>query len=254
MPAGGIGQQNGALMNLTRQKNYVHDIDIATRQLDVKEQYINKTSRDTVDLWSAHYPELALYVMDMYDIGLKSLWLNSLIGKPYEGYTPPETGSMLDITIPVNMPAWMKDFGFNKPRLFLQGSMDIRLLGRGEKDNAPGSTADDLWPSPTLDYNPSFMVKGKIGPYVTVEINNVESGLGVKNQVRVVYEESFKNEFEDYILQRIEAGTTSLGLSGTELTGYSENHQGLFGIKADWKLGDWKVTTKIGRASCRERV
>jgi cell surface protein SprA len=53
----------------------------------------------------------------------------------------------------------------------------------------------------------------------------------------------FKNEFEDYILQRIEAGTTSLGLSGTELTGYSENHQGLFGIKADWKLGDWKVTT-----------
>lgn len=243
LPAGGIGQQNGALMNLTRQKNYVHDIDIATRQLDVKEQYINKTSRDTVDLWSAHYPELALYVMDMYDIGLKSLWLNSLIGKPYEGYTPPETGSMLDITIPVNMPAWMKDFGFNKPRLFLQGSMDIRLLGRGEKDDAPGSTADDLWPSPTLDYNPSFMVKGKIGPYVTVEINNVESGLGVKNQVRVVYEESFKNEFEDYILQRIEAGTTSLGLSGTELTGYSENHQGLFGIKADWKLGDWKVTT-----------
>ena len=44
-------------------------------------------------------------------------------------------------------------------------------------------------------------------------------------------------------MQRIEAGTTSLGLSGTELTGYSENHQGLFGIKADWKFGDWKVTT-----------
>ena len=138
LPAGGIGQQNGTLMNFTRQKNYVHDIDIATRQLDVKEQYINKTSRDTVDLWSAHYPELALYVMDMYDIGLKRLWLNSLIGKPYDGYTPPETGSLLDITIPVNMPAWMKDFGFNKPRLFLQGSMDIRLLGRGEKDDAPG--------------------------------------------------------------------------------------------------------------------
>jgi cell surface protein SprA len=243
LPTGGIGQQNGALMNYTRQKNYVHDIDISTRELEVKEQYINKFSRDTLELWSAHYPELALYVMDMYDIGLRRLWLNSLIGKPYDGYTPPETGSMLDITIPVNMPAWMKDFGFNKPRLFLQGSMDIRLLGRGEKDNAPGSTADNLWPSPTLDYNPSFMVKGKIGPYVTVEINNVESGLGVKNQVRVVYEESFKNEFEDYILQRIEAGTTSLGLSGTELTGYSENHQGLFGIKADWKFGDWKVKT-----------
>lgn len=243
LPPGGISQQKGGLMDVSRQKNYAHNIDMATRELEVKEQYLSKFGRDTIDLWSAHYPELALYVMDMYDIGLKRLWLNSLIGQQGQGYSPPDKGSLLDISIPVNMPAWMKDFGFNKPRLFLQGSMDIRLLGRGEKDNAPGSTANSLWPSPTLDYNPSFMVKGKIGPYVTVEINNVESGLGVKNQVRVVYEESFKNEFEDYILQRVEAGTTSLGLSGTELTGFSENHQGLFGIKADWKLGDWRITT-----------
>ncbi len=243
LPAAGIGQKGGALMDNSRQIHYEHDIDISTRELEVKAQAVNKFSKDTIDLWSAQYPELALYVMDMYDIGLKNLWLNSLIGNKADGYTPPETGSLFDITIPVNMPSWMKDFGFNKPRLFLQGSMDIRLLGRGEKDNAPGSSLNSLWPSPSLDYNPSFMVKGKIGPYVTVEINNVESGLGVKNQVRVVYEESFENEFEDYILQRIEAGTTSLSLSGTELTGYSENHQGLFGIKADWKLGDWRLTT-----------
>ena len=150
---------------------------------------------------------------------------------------------MFDITIPVNMPAWMKTFGFDKPKLMLQGTMNVRLKGYGEIDDAEGSTKTSLWPSPSLDYEPSFMVKGKIGPYVTVEINNVESGLGVQNQVRVVYEESYKDEFEDYILQRVEAGTTSLSLTGTELTGYSENHQGLFGIKADWKLGDWRLTT-----------
>jgi cell surface protein SprA len=121
--------------------------------------------------------------------------------------------------------------------------MNVRLKGYGEIDDAEGSTKTSLWPSPSLDYEPSFMVKGKIGRYVTVEINNVESGLGVQNQVRVVYEESYKDEFEDYILQRVEAGTTSLSLTGTELTGYSENHQGLFGIKADWKLGDWRLTT-----------
>ena len=137
----------------------------------------------------------------------------------------------------------MKDFSLDKPKLMLQGTMDIRLSGRGEKDDAPGSTKDNLFPSPNLSYDPSFMVKGKIGPYITVEVNNVESGLGAKNQIRVVYEESYKGEFEDYILQRIEAGSTSLALPGTELTGYSENHKGLFGIKSEWKLGDWWLTT-----------
>ena len=242
LPFGGVGA-SPRLMNTSRGQVFSHDIDIATRELDVSEKRVNSLSRDTTVLWSAHYPELADYVSDMYDIGRKRLWLNDLIGKNDQGYVAPETGSMFDITIPVAMPAWMKDFGFDKPKLMLQGSMDIRLKGYGEKDDAEGSNKTSLWPSPSLTYDPSFMVKGKIGPYITVEINNVESGLGVQNQVRVVYEESYKDEFEDYILQRVEAGTTSLSLTGTEFTGYSENHQGLFGIKADWKLGDWRLTT-----------
>ncbi len=240
LPAGGIG--NARLMKTSKGQVFSHDIDVATRELDVSEKRVNSLNRDTTTLWTAHYPELADYVSDMYAIGQKRLWLNGLIGKD-EGYEAPETGSEFDITIPVNMPAWMKDFGLDKPKLLLKGSMDIRFKGYGEKDDAEGSTKTSLWPSPSLDYNPSFMVEGKIGPYITVEIKNVEEGLGAQNEVRVVYEESFKGEFEDYILQRVEAGTTNLALTGTELTGYSENHQGLFGIKADWKLGDWRVTT-----------
>ncbi len=231
------------LMNTSKGQIFSHDIDVATREIDVTEKRVNTVSRtDTTVLWTSHYPELADYVSDMYDVGRKRLWLNGLIGQN-DGYEAPETGSVFDITIPVNMPAWMKDFGFNKPKLMLKGTMDVRLKGYGEKDDAEGSTKTSLWPSPSLDYNPSFMVEGKIGPYITVEIKNVEEGLGSQNEVRVVYEESFKGEFEDYILQRVEAGTTNLSLAGTELTGYSENHQGLFGIKAEWKLGDWKITT-----------
>ena len=242
LPFNGVGATPN-LMNTSKGRVFSHDIDIATRELDVSEKRVNSVSRDTTTLWTAHYPELADYVSDMYDVGRRRLWLNGLVGQSDGGYEAPETGSVFDITIPVNMPAWMRDFGLDKPKLMLQGTMDIRLKGYGEKDDAPGSDNTSLWPSPTLSYDPSFMVKGKIGPYITVEINNVESGLGVKNQVRVVYEESYKDEFEDYILQRVEAGTTSLTLSGTELTGYSEQHQGLFGIKADWKLGDWRLTT-----------
>ena len=242
LPFGGVGA-SPRLMKETKGQVFDHNINMATRELDVTEKRVNSVSRDTTTLWTAHYPELTDYVADMYDVGRKNLWLNSLIGQRDGGYEAPETGSMFDITIPVNMPAWMKTFGFDKPKLMLQGTMNIRFKGYGELDDAEGSTNTSLWPSPSLDYEPSFMVKGKIGPYITVEVNNVESGLGVQNQVRVVYEESFKDEFEDYILQRVEAGTTSLSLAGTELTGYSENHQGLFGIKADWKLGDWRLTT-----------
>ena len=242
LPFGGIGA-SPTLMSTNKGQVFSHDIDVSTREMDVSEKRVNSVSRDTTTLWTAHYPELADYVSDMYSIGQKSLWLNDLVGKANDGYETPETGSVFDITIPVTMPAWMRDFGLDKPKLMLQGTMDIRLKGYGEKDDAEGSTNTSLWPSPTLNYTPNFMVKGKIGPYITVEINNVEEGLGARNQVRVVYEESYKDEFEDYILQRVEAGTTNLALTGTELTGYSENHQGLFGIKADWKLGDWRLTT-----------
>ena len=243
LPMGGIGMRAG-LMNTSKGQLFTHDIDVATREIDVTEKRVNTYTRsDTTVLWTSHYPELADYVSDMYDVGRKRLWLNGLVGQNDGGYEAPETGSVFDITIPVNMPAWMKDFGFNKPKLMLKGSMDIRFKGYGEKDDAEGSTKTSLWPSPSLDYNPSFMVEGKIGPYITVEIKNVDEGLGSQNEVRVVYEESFKGEFEDYILQRVEAGTTNLSLAGTEFTGYSENHQGLFGIKAEWKLGDWRLTT-----------
>ncbi|WP_407456907.1 cell surface protein SprA [Fibrobacter sp.] len=242
LPFGGVGS-SPTLMSNSKGQVFSHDIDVSTREMDVSEKRVNSVSRDTMTLWTAHYPELADYVSDMYSVGQKSLWLNDLVGKANDGYETPETGSVFDITIPVTMPAWMRDFGLDKPKLMLQGTMDIRLKGYGEKDDAEGSTNTSLWPSPTLNYTPNFMVKGKIGPYITVEINNVEEGLGARNQVRVVYEESYKDEFEDYILQRVEAGTTNLALTGTELTGYSENHQGLFGIKADWKLGDWRLTT-----------
>ena len=131
LPMGGIGMRPG-LMNTSKGQIFSHDIDVATREIDVTEKRVNSVSRtDTTVLWTSHYPELADYVSDMYDVGRKRLWLNGLVGQNDGGYEAPETGSVFDITIPVNMPAWMKDFGFNKPKLMLKGSMDIRFKGYG---------------------------------------------------------------------------------------------------------------------------
>jgi len=222
---------------------YKHGIDFESRSSVVQARIANSMNKDTLQLWNAYYPELADYSMEMFDIGLNRLWLNSLIGQRNGGFDDPVEGSLYNISIPMKMPAWMKDFGFDRPQLLLQGTMDIRLSGIGVLDDAPGSMDNSLWPSPTLSYVPSFIVQGKIGRNITVELNNTEGGLGVRNRVRIVYAEDTPGEFEDYILQRLEAGNTSLSLAGTELTGYAEQHQGLFGIKADWKFGNWRLTT-----------
>jgi len=244
LPAGGIAQHPswGYLKFPDRNILNQHEIDFESREVRIHSLYYNTLSRDTANLWTAYYQELASYTFDMYDIGLQRLWLNSLIGQKDAG-SEAQAGSLFDISIPVNMPAWMKDLGLDKPKLQLQGQMTVRLHGFGKYDDAPGATEKSLWPAPSLSYEPSFLVKGKIGRNITVEVNNTESGLGVRNQIKVVYAEATPGEFEDQILQRVELGSTSLSLKGTQLTGYSENHQGLFGLKSEFKIGDWWLTT-----------
>jgi hypothetical protein len=222
---------------------YEHEIDFESRASVVQAGVANSISKDTVPLWNAYYTELADYSMDMFDIGFNRLWLNSLIGQRDGGAGDLAEGALFNISLPMKIPAWMKDYGFDRPQLLLQGTMDIRFHGMGVVDDAPGSMENSLWPSPSLSYVPSFIVQGKIGRNITVELNYTEGGLGVRNRVRVIYAEDTPGEFEDYILQRLEAGNTSLSLGGTELTGYAEQHQGLFGIKADWKFGNWRLTT-----------
>jgi hypothetical protein len=238
------GVSTGAALKASRQPIvYEHGIDFESRESVVQAGIANAIGRDTIPFWNAYYPELADYTMDMFDIGFNRLWLNSLIGQKDGGASDLAEGTLYNISLPMKIPSWMKDFGFDRPQLLLQGTMDIRLRGVGVLDDAPGSTENSLWPSPSISYVPSFTVQGKIGRNITVELNNTEGGLGVRNRVRIVYAEEKPGEFEDYVLQRLEAGNTSLSLAGTELTGYAEQHQGLFGIKADWKLGNWRLTT-----------
>jgi hypothetical protein len=222
---------------------YKHEIDFESRASVVKANFVDNSSKDSILVWKAYYSELADYSMDMFDTGFNRLWLNAFIGQKDGGASDPIEGSVFNISLPMAIPEWMKDFGFDRPKLLMQGSMDIRLQGIGVVDDAPGSAEGSLLPSPNLSYIPSFIVQGKIGRYITVEFDNTEGGLGVRNRVRVIYEEEEPGEFEDYILQRLEAGNTSISLAGTELTGYAEQHQGLFGIKAEMKFGNWRLTT-----------
>ena len=111
-PKSGIGQSS-SLMKPPRNEKYEHNIDFENREMEVKKSYVNPLSRDTMELWSSNYPEIATYVTDMYAAGFNRLWTNSFAGQSSGGYSEPESGTLYDIDIPINMPSWMKDFGFD---------------------------------------------------------------------------------------------------------------------------------------------
>ena len=218
-----------------------HFVDFQKREVSIIGVFYNTINKQSTPLWSGHYQELGNYTYDMNELILQNLWLTELIGKT--NYSDVGQGDDdFNIDIPIEMPAWIRKIGVAKPQLIINGGLDVILSGSGRtiigRENLGNNS---LWPTPQLEFKPNFTVKGKIGKHITIEIVN-QDGFSIGNEVRLIYAESEKGEFEDQILQRIEAGNTSLSLPGTELTGYSENHKGLFGIKAQLKIGDVNLT------------
>ena len=218
----------------------VHSVNYETRKVDIDYQYTNQRTKEAFSLWQAHYPELALYTYDLNQAALRSLWLNSFIGQDAGG--APSGDTDYDIEIPFTFPSWLKDFGLNKPKLEIDGDLTIQIAGsRTKKSNDELSQDRWLIGTPNPDLQANLHVKGKVGEHLSIEIKTNEN-LG-RDDFKITYKENEEGEFENQILQEVEAGKTSLDLAGTELTGYSEVHKGLFGIKTKLKFGDIYLTT-----------
>ena len=224
-----------------------HNIDFETRQVEII-RYValpppdaQPGSQDTTPLWQSYYTELNSYSVDMSDLALRRLWLNQFIGK--EEASQAGGPGMLDIVLPVNVPDWMKRIGVDKPRLRINGSYKLVVEGTRTSGNGVPNGGDTWFPSLHMDQQPAFSVKGSIGRLINIEINSEEGfGTNLKEQLKITYKGE-GDELEDDIIQEIEAGNTSLALTGTSLTGYTESHKGLFGLKMRMKFGGLEVTT-----------
>jgi len=83
-------------------------------------------------------------------------------------------------------------------------------------------------------------LKGTIGEKITVNVrfnSNQETSVFDPNNIHIAYTGD-----EDEIVQSIEAGNTSLSLSGSRYISVSASSQGLFGVKGIFKLGDLSLT------------
>jgi cell surface protein SprA len=90
-----------------------------------------------------------------------------------------------------------------------------------------------------IDQKQHLNIEGTIGDRISVSMDqDSERDFDWENNIRITYTGK-----EDEILQKIEAGNTSLSLPATQFVTFTGNNQGLFGIKAISKLGPIDITS-----------
>lgn len=236
-PTQGAASPHGLLTINSSSLQRAYNVDLETGRVEIVEYF--KLGDDSTALWAAH-PGVNAYSEDVRDMMLGRRWLLEFIGK--EEGAPEEAFGTFVFDLPFRIPDWARRIGVDKPKLTINGS--YKLLMEGSRKSGTGVPYTSSWfPSLTLDQQPAFVVKGTIGRLITVEINS-EEGLSdnTKDQMKISYRGE-GDELEDDVIQEIEAGNTSLTLTGTNLTGYTEQHKGLFGLKMRMRFGNLEVTT-----------
>ncbi len=90
-----------------------------------------------------------------------------------------------------------------------------------------------------IDQKQHLNIEGTIGDRVSVSMDqDSERDFDWENNIRITYTGK-----EDEILQKVEAGNTSLSLPATQFVTFTGNSQGLFGVKAISKFGPIDVTS-----------
>ena len=149
-------------------------------------------------------------------------------------------GINLEIPVKIKSKTFQKIFGSGKVGLIVTG--DIRMQAGLRRENR-SEVRDALTRGSSTNFKMQqtqrFSVTGKIGEKVTVNVDqDSERAFEFDNNVKLVYQ-----GFDDEILQRFEAGNIALSLPGTRYVTFSGKNSGLFGLKAQMKLGSLDLTT-----------
>ena len=235
----------------------VHNVNFDTREVEIVE-YLTigaDTAQDSSALWQAYYSELNSYSSDMYNMLLRNRWQLEFMGK--EDAAPGGEPGTYVFDLPFRIPDWARRVGIDKPKLTINGS--YKLVMEGSRKSGPGVAYTSGWfPNLHMDQQPAFVVVGTIGRFIRVEINSEEglSASNLKQQLKISYRGE-GDELEDDVVQEIEAGNTTLSLPGSDLTGYTANHTGLFGIKMRLRFGNLEMTgiaSQEGGSQSRQKL
>jgi hypothetical protein len=201
-------------------------------------------------IWTHHYGELNEYLQERAAAALNDVWYeNSLLSKSGAGQEKKQ-GLKLAWELPVQYPGWaQRVLGNDPPRLSINGSMRIKMAYEDvrRKESSVWQQSQSAGPGFNFEQQYQFSVTGSIGRLINVNISaNSESDVDVNDPLKnfhIDYKPSKEGELEDEIIQEVTAGYTGFSMPGTQLSGYSESHEGLFGIKVTSRVGPVTITT-----------
>jgi hypothetical protein len=143
--------------------------------------------------------------------------------------------------IPVKFPKMVsKLIGEGGPGLKVSGYRRISFSGRSTWEEGVVNTAtsrQSKFPSLNMEQESQFTISGTIGSKISVKVDqDSRRHTDLENTLQLRYTGE-----EDEVIKTIEAGNTNLSVQ-SNLIGYSETVQGLFGIKTTAKIGGWDLT------------
>lgn len=158
-------------------------------------------------------------------------WRSPALGKGDE-----EAGGALKVDIPIKFPAPIGRVIGQGGQLKVTGSRKISFSGRSEWTEGEVQTATSRpskFPALNMEQRSRFTIEGTVGQKVHVLVDQDSERISeLENSIRIRYDGD-----EDEVIQEIEGGNITLSLPNTEFSGYSEQHRGLFGLKARAKIG-----------------
>jgi len=149
---------------------------------------------------------------------------------------------LVAISLPFKLPKAVTSIvGEGGAGLKVNGFKRIEFSGRSQWTDAPNTSsaqAQSKFPSLDMEQTTQMTITGKIGSKIEVKVDqDSRRTTDLGNSIQLRYRGS-----EDEILQTIEAGNTNLSLPNTQFVGYSQAVQGLFGVKAEARVGHFNLT------------
>lgn len=189
----------------------------------------------------AKYP-LKDYIMYVREENNRLLWHNYKIKQMGGVGVEERNAGGLEIAIPVRIrnKAFQTIFGGDRVSLSVTGQININGGLRHEKrSQAMIATTRGSNYNFKMQQTQQFKVQGNVGDKVTVSVDqDSERPFDFENTVRLNYD-----GYDDEIIQSIQAGNISLSLPATRFVSFSAQNSGLFGIKSEAQIGNFRLTT-----------
>ena len=184
--------------------------------------------------------DLDYYVEQRIRSDYQKVWRQTLRTSHQSRQAAGSGGIELNIPVKIRSKAFRRIFGGDRVGLRVSGNISFELAGRTEsrEGSAVSSIEERGNFSPKFKQTQQFRVEGRVGDKVTVSVDqNSEATFDFENTLKLTYEGD-----EDEIVQRIEAGNVALSLPSTNYVSTGSNHQGLFGVKTQMKVGNFSFT------------